>query len=104
MLSMLLATLLMQASEPVPDRNSGNEARVAATSVEQSEEDRSASEEELARMVCKSFTVTGSRAKRERVCMTRAQWIAHEARTRDEAGRLTNQDGVCSNAEFCSGS
>ncbi|MEP2726761.1 hypothetical protein [Roseibium sp.] len=104
MLSMLIGALLMQAVEPVPDREDGNDAIVTAANVEQSSDGDTLTEEELGRTVCKSFRVTGSRAKRERVCMTKAQWIAHDSRTRDEAGRLTNSEGVCSNAEFCSGS
>jgi hypothetical protein len=104
MLSMLLTALLMQAAEPPTEPVSGTDRRIAATRVEDRNEKTTPSEDELARMVCKSFAVTGSRAKRERVCMTNEQWIAHESRTRDEAGRLTNREGVCSNAAFCSGS
>lgn len=58
------------------------------------------SEDENAR-ICKTFKITGSRAKRERICMTKSQWAASEAAAKEEARRATS--GVCGNGKLCSG-
>ncbi|AKM06462.1 hypothetical protein [Pelagerythrobacter marensis] len=94
MFSLILTALLIQGGTAT-EGEAVRSAETAAVS-------KAAATEDLERKVCRTFRVTGSRAKRERVCMTRAQWIAHERETRDEAGRVTNT-GVCSNAEMCSG-
>ena len=72
----------------------------AQTSKKDADEAVSEAEGEDAK-ICKTFKVTGSRAKRERICMTKRAWAAHEARTKEEARRATA--GVCGNANLCSG-
>ena len=85
------ATTLLQLSAA-----EGADTQKAAPQVESRE-----AETETNRRICKTFKVTGSRAKRERICKTERQWAAHEASAKEEARRATA--GVCADRTLCSG-
>lgn len=98
-LLMLFSAFILQTSATAP---AGELVRTASAT---NAADAPAREEaeDADKKICKSFKVTGSRAKRERICMTRTEWIDYERGTRNAAGEMTNQEGVCSNAGFCGG-
>jgi len=93
MFSMIMAVLLIQGGSTIAGNADERAASAGAESAQAAKDEK---------QVCRTFRVTGSRAKRERVCMTQAQWDAHEERTREEAGRVTNT-GICSDGSVCSG-
>lgn len=97
-LLMLFSAFILQTSATAP---AGEVVRTAsATNADAPAREEA---EDANKKICKSFKVTGSRAKRERICMTRTEWIDYERGTRNAAGEMTNQEGVCSNAGFCGG-
>lgn len=96
MLFTTLTSVLLLASAPAM-------LQVSATNVGVNSEGPSSQDTENAeKQICRSFKVTGSRAKRERICMTRAQWIAQEQAAR-EAGRDIGNSGICADRTACSG-
>ncbi len=49
--------------------------------------------------ICRTYRVTGSRTRREKVCMTAAQWAQHNENTRKQTGEMLGSDGVCSGGD-----
>lgn len=93
--SVVLAAGNIQApSKVAPVQQAQNVASTKETSANDAIEDEP--------KICRTYKVTGSRAKRTRICMTKKEWAFHEAQTRDQAGRVTNQDGICASSS-CSG-
>ena len=85
------ATTLLQLSPAVAEGSQNADIQVEA---KDDETDRN-------RRICKTFRVTGSRAKRERICKTERQWAAHEASAKEEMRRATA--GVCADRKLCMG-
>lgn len=55
-----------------------------------------------ARQICRTFPVTGSRTKRQRVCMTADQWQRASEETQSGTRRIIGSEGVCAGGE-CTG-
>jgi hypothetical protein len=72
MLLMVSAALMMAAS---PDGSA-----VASLSPEE--------EAAAEKMICRKKVVTGSRSKRERICMSKRQWDRLHANARNDVGRI----------------
>lgn len=46
------------------------------------------------KIVCRSIAVTGSRVHNERVCKTRAEWVAYRQEARRHVEQIQNQRGT----------
>ena len=95
---LFLAALLLQVGSA--DAATGQSFQQVAAS---DDAKASGSDKDLEKRICKTYRVTGSRAKRERVCMTKAQWADYERLNRDFAREMTNT-GICADGSVCSGS
>lgn len=88
---MLCAAALLVGSTAVWAQDDGEadprQADATAASSAQSATEDEAEEEEDQRgqkVVCRTERITGSLTRRRRTCMTRNEWAALEARTRDD--------------------
>ncbi len=98
--TVIIALSLCALTTPVHSMQSNSKQATSTETRTTDSEKRDAGDDAK---ICKSFKVTGSRAKKERLCKTREEWIAFYSETRDEAGRLANREGVCSDASICGG-
>ncbi len=83
------ATLVLGATAAIAqDRD--EEAMVTQVAQASQQEEQAAEEEDDrgSEVVCRTERVTGSLTRRTRTCLTRDEWAAVEARTRDEMNRM----------------
>ena len=66
----------------------------AAWSASASAGDEKKPESDKEKVICKSDTVTGSRLKKKRICMTRSQWQALADRTKQDIDNFSRASGA----------
>lgn len=51
------------------------------------------------KLICERYTVTGSRAKKRKVCMTAVEWRRQEEENRSTSRELLGGEGACTGGE-----
>ncbi len=103
-----LALIGLGSAALAQDAQQGGTPAVAAAAAEQAAVPLTESEARSQEVRCRTSRVTGSRTRVNRVCMTRAEWEAVEARARENVDELqgrgsggpqcrTDSTGGCAN-------
>lgn len=89
-LHMIAAATLALGTTAALAQDNAEAARQAQAAQAAQQEDEAAEEENDRgeEVVCRTERVTGSLTRRTRTCLTRNEWAAVEARTRDEMNRM----------------
>ena len=71
----------------------------ATNAANSSSSDEENAEEGGSEKMCRTFRTTGSRVKRERICLTKAQWETYNENGRRTAGSVISSEGICVGGE-----
>lgn len=77
------STAVMAQDDAEPDPREAN-ATVASSAQSATEDETEEEQDRGQEVVCRTERITGSLTRRRRTCMTRNEWAALEARTRDD--------------------